>query len=115
LRRTRDAMGNAARFRLVFGWAEQRSVSAKERLGHLAVADGTPRRVNGGLRRAIAHNRLCADTRIAYGLKPIAYSPEPGGGYEESLKSSRWTPAARRTIAAVSRSTTTIGVAQTGH
>jgi hypothetical protein len=38
LRRTRDAMGKATRFRLVFGWAAGTFVSAKETLGDFAAA-----------------------------------------------------------------------------
>jgi hypothetical protein len=58
------------------------------------------------------HARCNADTRIAYEPRPDGRSSGAVAAYEESLSPSRWR-LARRIIAAESRSTTIIGVAQT--
>ena len=84
LRRTRQAMVKAARFRFLFGWIAgvgrqlERALRGLPCLRFWREAACEERRVSR------ACGGLHPDTRIAYEPKPVALSPGPSSGYEVS-------------------------------
>src|ERR1039458_10162269 len=88
LRRMGDAMGKAARFRLVFGPRVGSFVTTKQTAGHFAAGRWIRGEAGGGRTGAIVQSRFGADTRVACEPKPIARLPGSGRGYDESLMAS---------------------------
>jgi hypothetical protein len=112
LRRTRQAMAKAARFRLLFGWMIGQFASPELCAAGFAARFETAEVDLAGRREGRAVPGLCSGTPLLCGPKPVALSP--GSGYEESIRAFQ-RPAAWRAIAAESRSTTIIAAKQTGH
>ena len=80
LRRTREAMGKAAGFRLVFGRRVEACTSAERVFDGFAGTSGSGAKALKDWRCARACSRFYLDTRIPHERQPVAPSSGEGSG-----------------------------------